>query len=199
MKHSMNPFDELCVEEAVRLRERKIPVEEIVVVSAGPAKSQDVLRAAIAMGADRAVHIDVPETQAESMEPLTVARLLQAVAREEKSNLILLGKQAIDDDYGQTGQLLAGLLAWPQATQASKIDIANEEAQVTREIDGGSQTVKARLPMVVTADLRLNSPRYATLPSIMKAKKKKIEQRKLEDYGIVNSTRLRVLKVEGES
>ncbi|ENH74304.1 Electron transfer flavoprotein, alpha/beta-subunit, N-terminal [Fusarium oxysporum f. sp. vasinfectum] len=196
VKHSLNPFDELSVEEAVRLRERKHPVEEIVAISAGPPKCQDVLRTAIAMGADRAIHINMPEEQADSMEPLVVARLLQAVAREEQSNLVLLGKQAIDNDFGQTGQLLAGLLNWPQATQASKIEIEGDSARVTREIDGGTQTVKAQLPMVVTTDLRLNEPRYATLPSIMKAKKKKIEQRTLKDYGVEDGKLLQVLRVE---
>ncbi|KAL6884477.1 electron transfer flavoprotein beta subunit [Trichoderma evansii] len=196
VKHSLNPFDELSVEEAVRLRERKHPVEEIVAVSVGPLKSQDVLRTAIAMGADRAIHVNVPEEQAESMEPLVVARLLQAVAEKEQSNLILMGKQAIDNDFGQTGQLLAGLLNWPQATQASKIEIDGDSAEITREIDGGTQTVKAQLPMVVTTDLRLNEPRYATLPSIMKAKKKKIEQRTLGDYGVVDHKLLQVLRVD---
>ncbi|KAL6922665.1 hypothetical protein ACHAP8_009252 [Fusarium lateritium] len=199
VKHSLNPFDELSVEEAVRLRERKHPVEEIVAVSAGPIKCQDVLRTAMAMGADRAIHINVPEEQAESMEPLVVARLLQAVAQKEKSNLVLMGKQAIDNDFGQTGQLLAGLLNWPQATQASKIEIEGESATVTREIDGGTQTVKGQLPMLVTTDLRLNEPRYATLPSIMKAKKKKIEQRTLQDYGVEDRKMLQVLRIDEPS
>ncbi|RGP62705.1 electron transfer flavoprotein beta subunit [Fusarium sporotrichioides] len=197
VKHSLNPFDELSVEEAIRLRGRKHPVDEIVAVSAGPLKCQDVLRTAMAMGADRAIHINVSEEQAEFMEPLVVAKLLQAVVKKEKSNLVLMGKQAIDNDFGQTGQLLAGLLNWPQATQASKIEFEGENATVTREIDGGTETVEGSLPMLVTTDLRLNEPRYAALPSIMKAKKKKIEQRTLQDYGVEDRKMLQVLQIDG--
>ncbi|KAJ9416881.1 electron transfer flavoprotein beta subunit [Fusarium oxysporum] len=181
--YSLNPFDELSVEEAVRLRERKHPVEEIVAVSAGSPKCHDVPRTAIAMGADRAIHIKMPEEQADSMEPL--------------SNLVLLGKQAIDNDFGQTGQLLAGLLNWPQATQASKIEIDGDIARVMREIDRGTQTFKVQLAMVVTTDLRLNEPRYATIPSIMEAKKKKIERRAFKDYGVEDRKLLQVLRVQG--
>ena len=194
VKHSLNPFDELSIEEAVRLRERKAPVEDILAISAGPAKCADTLRTAMAMGADRSIHVDVPEDK--PLEPLAVAKLLKAIAEKEQSNLILLGKQAIDDDSGQTGQMLAGLLNWPQATQASKIEIKGEDVTVTKEVDGGNETVKAKLPMIVTTDLRLNEPRYASLPNIMKAKKKKLEKKSLSDYGIDGTARLKVLKVE---
>jgi len=194
IKHSLNPFDELSIEEAVRLRERKQPVEEIVAVSAGPAKCADTLRTAMAMGADRSIHVDVPEDKA--LEPLGVAKLLKAIAEKENSNLIILGKQAIDGDAGQTGQMLAGLLNWPQATQASKVDIKDQEVTVEREVDGGVETLKAKLPMIITTDLRLNEPRYASLPNIMKAKKKKLEKKTLADYGIDGTGRLKTIKVE---
>lgn len=178
----------------MRLRERKQPVEEILAVSAGPAKCADTLRTAMAMGADRSIHVDVPEDK--PLEPLSVAKLLKAVAEKEQSNLILLGKQAIDDDAGQTGQMLAGLLNWPQATQASKVEIKDTEVTVTREVDGGEETLKAKLPMIITTDLRLNEPRYASLPNIMKAKKKKLEKKSLADYGVDGKARLKTVKVE---
>jgi electron transfer flavoprotein beta subunit len=194
VKHSLNPFDELSIEEAVRLRERKLPVDDILAVSAGPAKCADTLRTAMAMGADRSIHIDVPEDK--PLEPLAVSKLLKAIAEKENSNLIFLGKQAIDDDSGQTGQMLAGLLNWPQATQASKVEISGEEVTVTREVDGGVETLKSKLPMIITTDLRLNEPRYASLPNIMKAKKKKMEKKKLSDYGVDGESRLKTVKVE---
>jgi len=178
----------------VRLRERKAPVDDILAVSVGPAKCSDTLRTAMAMGADRSIHVDVPEDK--PLEPLGVAKLLHKIAEAEKSNLIFLGKQAIDGDSGQTGQMLAGLLNWPQATQASKVEINGDEVTVTREVDGGEETVKAKLPMIVTTDLRLNEPRYASLPNIMKAKKKKMEKKSLSDYGIDGTARLKVVKVE---
>jgi electron transfer flavoprotein beta subunit len=183
VKHSLNPFDELSIEEAVRLRERKLPVEEIVAVSAGPAKCADTLRTAMAMGADRSIHIDVPEDK--PLEPLGVAKVLKAIVEQEKSNLIFLGKQAIDDDSGQTGQMLAGLLDWPQATQASEVTLSGDDITVEREVDGGTETLKAKLPM-----------RYASLPNIMKAKKKKLEKKTLKDYGIDDTPRLKTIKVE---
>ncbi|KAF2100921.1 electron transfer flavo protein subunit beta [Rhizodiscina lignyota] len=196
VKHSMNPFDELSIEEAVRLRERKkVPVDDILAFSAGPAKAADVLRTAMAMGADRAIHVQTDE-KAGDMEPLGVAKLLRKVVDAEKSNLVILGKQSIDDDAGQTGQMLAGLLGWPQATQASKVEIEGDTATVTREVDGGVETLKAKLPMVVTTDLRLNEPRYASLPNIMKAKKKPLEKKSLEDYGVDVGRRLTTVKVE---
>jgi electron transfer flavoprotein beta subunit len=193
----MNPFDELSVEESVRIREQKrAAVEDICAISAGPAKAADVLRTAMAMGADRAIHVDVKE--GEELEPLTVAKLLKAAAEREKSNLVILGKQSIDDDANQTGQMLAGLLGWPQATQASKVEFGDGGAvTVTKEVDGGVETVRAKLPMVVTTDLRLNEPRYASLPNIMKAKKKKLDKASLADFGIENKQRLKVLKVTG--
>ncbi|KAJ9622648.1 putative electron transfer flavoprotein subunit [Taxawa tesnikishii (nom. ined.)] len=201
VKHSLNPFDELSIEEAVRLRERKVPVSEILAFSAGPAKSQDILRTAMAMGADRGIHVvvepgkDPKGDEKGDLEPLHVAKLLAKVVEEEKSNLVILGKQSIDDDANQTGQMLAGLLNWPQATQASKVDIEGETCTVIREVDGGVETLRAQLPMVITTDLRLNEPRYASLPNIMKAKKKPLVKKSMEDYGIDTGRRLKTVKV----
>lgn len=192
----MNPFDELSIEEAVRLRERKThpQVEDILAFSAGPAKSQDVLRTAMAMGADRGIHV-VEEKQ--ELEPLGVAKLLKKVVVEEGRNLVILGKQSIDDDANQTGQMLAGLLGWSQATQASKVEIDGEGmCTVVREVDGGVETLRAKLPMIVTTDLRLNEPRYASLPNIMKAKKKPLVKKTLADYGQDGEKRLKTVKVE---
>lgn len=195
----MNPFDELSVEESVRIREKKSApggVEDICVISAGPPKAADVLRTAMAMGADRGIHVDVKE--GEDLEPLSVAKLLKAVVDKEKSNLVILGKQSIDDDAAQTGQMLAGLLGWPQATQASKVTFgAGDTVEVTKEVDGGAETVRAKLPMVITTDLRLNEPRYASLPNIMKAKKKPLVKMSLSDLGIANERRLKIVKVTG--
>ncbi|KAI2620107.1 electron transfer flavoprotein, beta subunit [Hypoxylon sp. NC1633] len=197
VKHSMNPFDELSVEEAVRIRERKAApggVEDICVVSAGPAKAADVLRTAMAMGADRAIHVDVKE--GEDLEPLAVAKVLRAAVEHGQSNLVILGKQSIDDDAAQTGQMLAGLLGWPQATQASKVVFGEgDSVEVTKEVDGGAETVRAKLPMVITTDLRLNEPRYASLPNIMKAKKKPLVKMTLDDLGVANERRLKIVKV----
>lgn len=194
LKHSMNPFDELSIEEAVRLRERKVPVSEIVAFSAGPPKAQDILRTAMAIGADRGIHV-VVEDKDPQLEPLGVAKLLKKVVEEEKSDLVILGKQSIDDDAGQTGQMLAGLLGWSQATQASKVQIEDRTVTVTKEVDGGVETVRAKLPMVITTDLRLNEPRYASLPNIMKAKKKKLDKKSLADYGLDAQPRLKTVKV----
>jgi len=201
LKHSLNPFDELSIEEAVRLRERKLPVSDILAISAGPAKCSDTLRTAMAMGADRSIHVEVPDgPETTQLEPLGIAKLLQKIVEKEDRNLVILGKQAIDDDSGQTGQMLAGLLGWPQATQASKVEVAEDLSSitVTKEVDGGVDTVKASLPMIITTDLRLNEPRYASLPNIMKAKKKKLEKMTLKDLGIEDAvkTRLKTLKVE---
>ncbi|KAI9885184.1 MAG: E2-like enzyme [Watsoniomyces obsoletus] len=202
VKHSMNPFDELSIEESVRIRERKrVPVEDILAISAGPAKAQDVLRTAMAMGADRSIHVEVPENNEGGgadgeLEPLGVAKLLKAVVEKENRNLVILGKQSIDDDSNQTGQMLAGLLGWAQATQASKVDVEGDMVTVVREVDGGVETLRAKLPMVITTDLRLNEPRYASLPNIMKAKKKKLEKMRLEDFGLSGERRLKTLKVE---
>jgi electron transfer flavoprotein beta subunit len=191
VKMSMNPFDEIAVEEVVRLKE-KGQVKEIVVVSIGPARSQETIRTALSMGADRGILVETPEGAA--VEPLTVAKLLKAAIDAEQPKLIILGKQAIDDDCNQTGQMLAALLGWPQATFASRLVIEGETALVTREVDGGLETIKIGLPAVVTTDLRLNEPRYPSLPNIMKAKKKPLEVRKPADYGVDIASRLKVLK-----
>jgi electron transfer flavoprotein beta subunit len=190
VKMSMNPFDEIAIEEAVRLAEAKIATE-IVAVSIGPEKSQDQIRQALAMGADRGLLI---KTDAE-VEPLAVAKLLKAVCEAEKPDLVILGKQAIDDDSNQTGQMLAALLGWPQGTFASKVVKEGGKLNVTREVDGGLQTVSLSLPAVVTTDLRLNEPRYASLPNIMKAKKKPLDVKTPGDYGVDTASRLQILKV----
>ena len=190
VKMSMNPFDEIAVEEAIRLKEAGT-AEEIVVVSIGPEKAQDQIRQALAMGADRGILI---KTDAD-IEPLGVAKLLKAVVEEEKPDLAILGKQAIDDDSNQTGQMLAALLGWPQGTFASKVEKDGDKLNVTREIDGGLQTIKINLPAVVTTDLRLNEPRYASLPNIMKAKKKPLDVKEAGDYGVDIAPRLEVVKV----
>jgi electron transfer flavoprotein beta subunit len=190
VKMSMNPFDEIAVEEAVRQKEAGA-ASEIVVISCGTPACQETLRTALAIGADRAILVD---TSAE-LQPLAVAKLLKAVAEKEKPGLIILGKQAIDDDSNQTGQMLAALLNWPQATFASKLKIEGEKALVTREVDGGLETVSVKLPAVITTDLRLNEPRYVTLPNIMKAKKKTLETLKPDALGVDVSPRLTTLKV----
>ena len=191
VKMSMNPFDEIAVEEAIRLKE-KGQVTEIVAVSIGPTKSQETIRTALSMGADRGILIETPE--GEAVEPLTVAKLLKGIIEAESPKFIILGKQAIDDDCNQTGQMLAALLGWPQATFASKLVIEGESASVTREVDGGLETIKIKLPAVITTDLRLNEPRYPSLPNIMKAKKKPLEVKKAADYGVDTAPRLKVLK-----
>ena len=190
VKMSMNPFDEIAVEEAVRQKEKGV-VTEILVVSIGPAQAQETLRTALAMGADRGILI---QSDTET-EPLAVAKLLRAVVDQEQPQLVIMGKQAIDDDSNATGQMLAALLDWPQATFASKLEIGGDKAQVTREVDGGLQTLEVSLPAVVTTDLRLNEPRYASLPNIMKAKKKPIDVKSAADYGVDASPRLKVVKV----
>jgi electron transfer flavoprotein beta subunit len=166
VKHSMNPFDEIALEEAVRLKEKKL-ASEVVAVSCGPTQCQETLRVALAIGADRAIHVDVPGGDYEHLQPLAVAKILAKVAEKEKVDLVVLGKQAIDDDNNQTGQMLSALLDWPQATFASQVDKDGEGLKVVREIDGGLETITTKMPAVVTADLRLNVPRYATLPNIM--------------------------------
>jgi electron transfer flavoprotein beta subunit len=191
VKMGMNPFDEIALEEALRLREAGV-AEEVVAVSIGPAKSEEVLRSALAMGADRAILV-VTERE---VEPLAVAKLLRAVVETEKPDLVLLGKQAIDDDSNQTGQMLAALLGWGQATFASKVAITVGKAMVTREVDGGLQKLAVALPAIITTDLRLNEPRYASLPNIMKAKKKPLDQRPAEAFGIDLKPRLKILKTE---
>ena len=190
VKMSMNPFDEITVEEAVRLKE-KGAVSEVVVVSCGVAQCQETLRTAMAIGADRAILVEC----ADELQPLAVAKLLKALADNEQPQLVILGKQAIDDDCNQTGQMLAALTGWPQATFASKVEVADESATVTREVDGGLETLKVKLPAVITTDLRLNEPRYVTLPNIMKAKKKPLEVIKPADLGVDVIPRLKTLKV----
>lgn len=190
VKMSMNPFDEIAVEEAIRLKE-KGAATEIVAVSIGPAKAQETLRTALAMGADRAILVT---TDAE-VEPLGVAKILAKIVEEEAPQMVILGKQAIDDDSNQTGQMLAALLGWGQGTFASKVEVDGQSVNVTREVDGGLETVKLNLPAIVTTDLRLNEPRYASLPNIMKAKSKPLAQKTPEDYGVDIAPRLSVLKV----
>jgi electron transfer flavoprotein beta subunit len=192
VKMSMNPFDEIAVEEALRLREAG-KATEVIAVSIGPAQAQETLRTALAMGADRAILVKTDE----QTEPLGVAKVLKGVVEAEQPGLVILGKQAIDDDANQTGQMLAALLNWSQGTFASKIELAGgDTAKVTREVDGGLQTVELKLPAIVTTDLRLNQPRYPSLPNIMKAKKKPIDEKTGADYGVDLKPRLKVLKTE---
>src|SRR5687768_11075389 len=190
VKMSMNPFDEIAVEEAIRLKEKGVATE-IVAVSIGPAKAQETLRTALAMGADRAILVQTEE----EVEPLAVAKILKGIAGEENPDLIILGKQAIDDDSNQVGQMLAALLNWPQGTFASKVELAGSDVSVTREIDGGLETVKLSTPAIVTTDLRLNEPRYASLPNIMKAKSKPLATKSPGDFGVDVKPRLETLKV----
>jgi electron transfer flavoprotein beta subunit len=190
VKMSMNPFDEIGVEEAIRLKEKGV-VTEIIAVSVGPQETQETIRTALAMGADRGILVKVGH----EVEPLTVAKILAGIAKAESPQLIILGKQAIDDDCNQTGQMLAQLLGWGQGTFASKVVVEGGKAEVTREVDGGLQTVRLNLPAIVTTDLRLNEPRYASLPNIMKAKKKPIDEKSPADYGVDPAPLLKVLKV----
>lgn len=195
VKHSMNPFDEIAVEEAVRMKEKKI-ASEIVAVSCGPIQCQETLRTAMAMGADRSILVEMDAATYESCQPLHIAKILAKIAENEKVDIVLTGKQAIDDDCNQTGQMVAALLDWPQATFASKVEKNNGDLNVTREVDGGLETIKVQLPAVLTADLRLNEPRYATLPNIMKAKKKKMEKKKPSDFGVDIAPRMKIISVE---
>jgi electron transfer flavoprotein beta subunit len=191
VKQSMNPFDEIAVEEAIRLAEDG-KAEEIVVVSAGPERCSETIRTALAMGADRGIHVKCDD----ALEPLAVAKILKAIVDRESPDIVIAGKQAIDDDCNQTGQMLAGLLGWPQGTFVSKLEIGDGEAQVTREVDGGLETLALDLPCVVTTDLRLNEPRYASLPNIMRAKKKPIDAVTPEELGVDITPRLTTLKIE---
>ena len=190
VKMSMNPFDEIAVEEATRLKE-KGAATEVIAVSCGVTQCQETLRTAMAIGADRAILVDT----AEELQPLAVAKLLKALVDKEQPQLVILGKQAIDDDCNQTGQMLAALLGWPQATFASKVEIVDGRAVVSREVDGGSETLSLTLPAIITTDLRLNEPRYVTLPNIMKAKKKQMDTFKPEDLGVDVKPRIQTLKV----
>lgn len=193
VKMSMNPFDEIAVEEAIRLKEAG-KVEEVVAVSIGVKQSQETLRTALAMGADRAILIIAADDVHQDIEPLAVAKLLKAVVDEEQPGLVLCGKQAIDNDMNATGQMLAALLGWSQATFASAVEIDGDKARVTREVDGGLQSIAVTMPAVVTVDLRLNEPRYASLPNIMKAKKKPLDEKTADDYGVDVSPRLEIVE-----
>ncbi|WP_245845252.1 electron transfer flavoprotein subunit beta/FixA family protein, partial [Pseudothioclava arenosa] len=193
VKMSMNPFDEIAVEEAIRLKEKGV-VSEIVVVSIGVKQAQETLRTALAMGADRAILVTAADDVHTDIEPLAVAKILAKVVAEEAPQLVLLGKQAIDNDMNATGQMLSALLGWGQATFASEVVVEGEAAKVTREVDGGLQTISVKLPAIITADLRLNEPRYASLPNIMKAKKKPLDEKTAADYGVDVTPRLSVVK-----
>jgi electron transfer flavoprotein beta subunit len=194
VKMSMNPFDEIAIEEAIRLKEAG-KADEIIIVSIGVQQAQEIIRTGLAMGGDRGILVKTDNV----VEPLAVAKTLKAIADEEGASLIILGKQAIDDDCNQTGQMLAQLLGWPQGTFASEISLEENSVLVTREIDGGLETLKLNMPAVITTDLRLNEPRYASLPNIMKAKRKEIIEKTPEDYGVDFSTRLKSLRVEEPS
>eukprot|EP00096_Caligus_rogercresseyi_P002009 TRINITY_DN1360_c1_g1_i2.p1 TRINITY_DN1360_c1_g1~~TRINITY_DN1360_c1_g1_i2.p1 ORF type:complete len:252 (+),score=88.62 TRINITY_DN1360_c1_g1_i2:78-833(+) len=195
VKHSMNPFDEIAVEEAVRLKEKKI-AKEIVVATCGPTQSQETLRTALAMGADRGIHIEVSPLEVETILPIQISKMFSEIAKKEEIDMVLLGKQAIDDDCNQTAQMMASFLNWPQGVFASKVDPKDKKVEVIREIDGGLETVSLDLPAVISVDLRLNEPRYATLPNIMKAKKKKIAKMKPADLNVDITPRIEVIKVE---
>ena len=193
VKMSMNPFDEIAVEQAIRLKEAG-KAEEVVVVSIGVKQAQDTLRTALAMGADRAILIEAADDVHQDIEPLAVAKILKAVIADEGPSLVIAGKQAIDNDMNATGQMLAALLGWSQATFASALEVEGDSATVTREVDGGLQTIKVKMPAIVTVDLRLNEPRYASLPNIMKAKKKPLDEKTAADYGVDVTPRLTVIK-----
>jgi len=195
VKHSLNPFDEIAVEEAVRLKENKL-ASELVAVTCGPAQSQETLRTALAMGIDKAIHVEIDPKQYETLQPIHISKILAKIAEKEKIDLVIVGKQAIDDDSNQTAQMTAGFLNWPQATFVSKIEKDNDGLKITREIDGGLETIKVKLPAVLSSDLRLNTPRYATLPNIMKAKKKPIEKVKASDLGVDITPRIEKIKTE---
>jgi electron transfer flavoprotein beta subunit len=194
VKMSMNPFDEIAIEEAIRLKEKGIATE-IVAVSVGPQKAQETLRTALAMGADRAILVMTPDEVGSTVEPLAVAKILKAIADEEAPGLVILGKQAIDDDCNQVGQMLAALMGRPQGTFANEVTVEGDSVTVKREVDGGLETVKLTLPAIVTTDLRLNEPRYASLPNIMKAKSKPLANKTPADYGVDTTPRLKTLKV----
>ena len=193
VKMSMNPFDEIAVEQAIRLKEAG-KADEVIAVSVGVKQAQETLRTALAMGADRAILVVATDDVQNDIEPLTVAKILKGIVDEEAPSLVLCGKQAIDNDMNATGQMLAALLGWSQATFASEVDIDGDSATVTREVDGGLQTIKAKMPAVITVDLRLNEPRYASLPNIMKAKRKPMDEKTAADYGVDVTPRLQIVK-----
>jgi len=194
VKHSMNPFDEIAVEEAVRMKEKKL-VKEIVVVTCGPPQAAETIRTALAMGADRGIHIEVPLDKMDTFQPIHVSKILAKLAEKEEADIVMLGKLAIDDDSNQTAQMTASFLNWPQGVFASKITKNDNGLEVVREVDGGLETINISLPAVLSADLRLNEPRYATLPNIMKAKKKKVAKMKPEDLGVDTTPRIQVVNV----
>jgi len=194
VKHSLNPFDEIAVEEAIRMKEKKI-AKEVIAVSCGPTQCQETIRTALAMGADRGIHVEIPADVYENVQPFHVSKILAKIAQEEQADILLVGKQAIDDDCNQTGQMAAAILDWPQATFASEVKKDDGSLHVTREVDGGLETIKVSLPAVISADLRLNEPRYATLPNIMKAKKKPVAKKKASDFGVELDPRQEVIKV----
>ncbi|XP_033334836.1 electron transfer flavoprotein beta subunit [Megalopta genalis] len=195
VKHSMNPFDEIAIEEAVRMKEKKL-VQEIIAVSCGPSQSQDTIRTALAMGADRGIHVEISGPEYETLQPFHVSKILAKLAQDEKADLVIVGKQAIDDDCNQTAQMIGGILDWPTGTFCCKVENNNGELTVTREIDGGLETIKLKTPAVLSADLRLNEPRYATLPNIMKAKKKPVKKMTPKDLGVDTSAKIDILSVE---
>eukprot|EP00092_Neocalanus_flemingeri_P030135 GFUD01032713.1.p1 GENE.GFUD01032713.1~~GFUD01032713.1.p1 ORF type:complete len:257 (-),score=91.59 GFUD01032713.1:67-837(-) len=195
VKHSMNPFDEIAVEEAMRMKEAKL-VNEIIVVSCGPAQAMETIRTALAMGADRGIHVEIPVDQMDTFQPLHVSKVLAKLAEKEKVDIVMLGKLAIDDDSNQTAQMTASLLDWPQGVFASKIDQTDAGLEIIREVDGGLETIRTTLPAVLSADLRLNEPRYATLPNIMKAKKKKVVKMTPADLGVDMAPRIQIVSVE---
>jgi len=195
VKHSMNPFDEIAVEEAVRMKEKKL-AKEIVVVSCGPAQATETIRTALAMGADRGIHVEVPADKMDTLQPLHVSKILAKLAEKEQADVVMLGKLAIDDDSNQTAQMTASILDWPQGVFASNIEKTDAGLTVTREVDGGLETIKISLPAVLSADLRLNEPRYATLPNIMKAKKKKVDKVQPDALGVDLTPRIQVVSVE---
>lgn len=195
VKHSMNPFDEIAVEEAVKMKEKKL-ANEVIAVSVGPAQSQEILRTALAMGADRGVHVEVTGKDYDLLQPIHISKILAKLAMDEKADLIILGKQAIDDDSNQTAQMTAAYLDWPQGTFCNEVQKTDSGLTIKREIDGGLETIKTKLPAVLSADLRLNTPRYATLPNIMKAKKKPMKKLSAKDLGIDITPRIDIISVE---
>lgn len=196
IKHSMNPFDEIAVEEAVKMKEKKL-VNEVIALTVGPAQNVETLRTALAMGADRGIHVEISGKEYETLQPLHVSKIFAKIAEKEKVDFVIVGKQAIDDDANQTAQMTAALLDWPQATFASKIEKKGDKTiEVTREVDGGLETISCKMPAVISADLRLNTPRYATLPNIMKAKKKSVEKVSAKDLGVDTTARIEVVAIE---
>ncbi|XP_029049120.1 electron transfer flavoprotein subunit beta isoform X2 [Osmia bicornis bicornis] len=191
----MNPFDEIAIEEAVRMKEKKL-VQEIIAVSCGPTQAQDTIRTALAMGADKGIHVEISGAEYETLQPIHVSKILAKLAQEEKADLVIVGKQAIDDDCNQTAQMIGGYLDWPTGTFCSKVENNNGELTITREIDGGLEVIKMKMPAVLSTDLRLNEPRYATLPNIMKAKKKPIKKMTPKDLGVDFAARIEILSVE---